>query len=784
MSKTAKIAMAIGITIVFLLVTLSIIIKVVITPEKIRENLLPFAERALQRKIDVGNIDIGIFTGVSLVDLRVQNRSTADDFVTVKALSLQYKLLPLLTGNLVIDQILLDQPRIEVVRNEDGTFNFSDLLGGAGSSGQASQDSQSSSGPAVFDLLVNEISIQGGELFFVDRSQNANTPYRYTFEQFNFMATEITLDKAFPMELSTLLNGSRIKLSGQYDVGSTTGDLDLELLGFDLVKFAPYYRHMLPGKLGSAELTANLEVQINADNVASRGKVLLDKLDLALNDFPDATLQKVRLGVDYSMQFATKTKQLVLSTLSVNFNDAVVGAEGEIALAGKEPDLALALILNQLDLRTLFEAVPKGLTRDFQKYSLAGKLDGRIELSGPPSHGAKLLKRADLQLSEVTASIDKMRAGVSGQVNFANQKAESRNLVLNIAEQKMDIQFSADDLLSDLIKGEFLISAKQLDLNRILPTETGGAEPTKAVQRQPSLADEIGPFDLPLAMKGQLRVGKLLYKQLELGNVQADMLLEDNHLKINNLRSGIAGGELSAVTDINLGVKGLQYSGQMKLDQSNMLDLVAGVLPGLKQNVSGVLQWQNNFSGRGTVPDNLLRSLQLKGLLQLQRGQISGSPLLEQLAVFLGVPDLKILSFEALQSQYDLRNGLASLSGQLDSSKAKLKPQGTVGVDGALDLKLDARLSPDLMQRIGVKTGLKNTLSDKDGWGVLPLVIKGSVTSPKIAFDAEALQRQAASKAKEEVTKRLLDKVAPGGGQEQEPVKQLLEGTLNRLFGN
>jgi AsmA protein len=197
-----------------------------------------------------------------------------------------------------------------------------------------------------------------------------------------------------------------------------------------------------------------------------------------------------------------------------------------------------------------------------------------------------------------------------------------------------------------------------------------------------------------------------------------------------------------------------------------------------------LLQWQNNFSGRGTIPDNLLRSLQVNGLLQLQQGQIAGSPLMEQLAVFLGIPDLKILSFEALESRYDLRDGLAKLSGQLNSSKARLTPEGTVGVDGALNLKLDARLAPELMQKIGVKTGLKQAVSDKDGWGMLPLAIKGTLNSPKIAFDAAALQKQAAQKVKEEATKKLLEKLAPEGDPAQEPVKQLLEGTLNKLFGN
>ncbi|MBE9486403.1 MAG: hypothetical protein IMY82_04460, partial [Chloroflexi bacterium] len=168
----------------------------------------------------------------------------------------------------------------------------------------------------------------------------------------------------------------------------------------------------------------------------------------------------------------------------------------------------------------------------------------------------------------------------------------------------------------------------------------------------------------------------------------------------------------------------------------------------------------------------------------VQQGEISGSPLLEQLSVFLGSSDLKVLSFQSLESRYDLRDGLARLTGSLDGSKAKLKPEGTVGVDGALNMSLNARLAPELMQKLGARDELKQAMTDKDGWGVFPLKISGSVTRPKIGFDSKALQKQATSKIKEEVSKRLLKEIVPKDEGTAAPIKQLLNGTLNRLFGN
>lgn len=789
MSNIAKIAIMLGASLVFLLVSVSILVKVVVTPEKVRENLLPLAEETLQRKISVGEIDIGIFSGVSLTDLQVQKRSAQGNFISVKSLSLHYKLLPLLTGAVVIDQVLLEEPNIEIIREADGSFNYSDLLAQENAtSGVDEKEKKRSSGSSVLDLLVNQVVISGGELLFIDRSQNAKLPYRYNFNQFNFQASKITLDSAFPVEMSAALNGSKITVSGLYDIAKQVGDLDVQLRSLDLVKFAPYYRQSLPGKLGSAVLTMNLEAQIQPEGIVSKGKILLEGLDLALDDFPQAALQRAKLSLDYALAYNLKTQVLDVSTLLANFNNTALGAEGSVDLAGDEPELILSLLFDQLDLRTLFDDLPTGLTSDLQNFSLAGKLDGRVSLAGKPSDGIKLLKSADIELVDVKASVDTIRTGIAGKIHFSDQQAESEQLVLSIADQQVNLDFKANNLLSEIITGEFNISAEQLDLNQILPgtsaSDKGSGPAAVAVERQASFAEEIGPFDLPLDMSGSLRVGKLLYKQLNLDHVRADLTLKDNHLQIKQLRSKVAGGEFSAATDVDLGVKGLQYQGQMKLDQSKLLPLVAGLAPQSEQSVSGLLQWQNNFSGRGTIPDNLLESLQVKGAIQLYRGTISGSPLLEQLALFLGVPDLKLLSFEALESRYDLRNGVASLSGKLDSSKIKMKPKGTIAVDGAMDVKLDMRIAPELMQKIGVKTGLKQSISDQQGWGILPLSIEGTLNRPKIAFDSEALQKQAASKVKEEASKRLLEEISPKGGKDQEPVKQLLEGTLNRLFGN
>ncbi|NOY13737.1 MAG: DUF748 domain-containing protein [Deltaproteobacteria bacterium] len=794
MAKLAKIGMVLGGTLVFLLVSLSILVKVLVTPEQVRENLLPLLEKTLQRKVEIGQVDIGIFSGIYLTDLRIQKKDADGDFITVKSILLHYKLPALLSGDLVIDHIRLEQPRIVIVRSAAGRFNFDDIIAAerhrpaAATPGKKKSQSPVAT-TSILNLLINDVSIQDGEILFVDRSQNAKSPFRYTLDKLNFRARQMTLDQPFPIEFSAELNGSKITVSGNYNIAGQTGALDMRLTSLDLVQFAPYYRRALPGILGSGSLMINTSIRFQPGRIAAEGKVQFENLDLVLNALPDAPLQQGKLGLNYALNYDIERQQLDISTLTVNLNDTLLTVQGDVELNRSEPELALTLVFDKLDLRKLLHELPPGLTKSLQHYSPAGQIDGRFELVGPPSAGARLIKSADIDLSDVRLTVDALRVGVEGKVTYGDQQVAAEKLLLQVADQQLNLKFRAANLLGDIIRGKFQLSAAQLDLNRILPEKSTRdatvvtSVGTKQLQVKRDAA-EIGPFDIPLDMSGTLSVDRLVYRQLNLDQLRAELVLKDNYLKITQLRSDIGGGELRATADIDLGVKGLKYQGQLTLDHSRLVSLVSGLMPQAEQSVSGLLQWQNDFSGRGTIPDKLLKVLQLKGLVQLYKGKVSGSPLLKQLSRFLDLPDLEVLSFDTFEGRYDLRNGLLNLNGQLDSSKVRLTPVGTIAVDGSLNMKLEVRIASGLMQQLGVETVLPQVASDSNGWGVIPLTIKGTLASPKINVDTGVLRKQAAEKVKDEIATRLLEKIAPQDEDDLGPVKDLLKGTLKQLFGN
>jgi len=788
MSTIAKLGVFIVGMIAVFAIILTYIVKTQITPEMVRKTLLPIVEDSLHRTVDFGDIEIGVFSGITVADLRVSGKSGTDELFSVKNIELHYQLLPLLTGKVVIDKILLNHPKIHIVRLADGGFNFSDLVPQAGvvedpNNKTLNQHAQPS---GTFDLFIKEVNIVAGELLYVDKFINAKTPYRYTLGKLKIKARQISFDKSFPLELSAVLNGANIDVSGNYDLARSIGDLSLRLEPLDLVKFAPYYREKLDGKLGSGRLSLNLDIDVSAGLITSTGKIKTDNLDLVMAQFPDAHIKNAELGVSYALGFNSNKHLLKISTLLLDFNGIELGAEGELDLSSADPFMVLSLIFNKFDLRDAMQNLPLELSREYKKYSFAGTIDGRVELAGRVDSGASLFKSANLNLMDVRASADNLRAGISGDISYAAKVLETDNLQLQYGDQQLQLQFSAKNENSKF-NGNFKLLAPLLDFNKLIPANSNtesvhvsGDSPSTSVATNSNV--EIGPFDLPVNMIGTIAVGRVIYKELNINNLTANLSLRDNYLSLPGISGQIGNGNFQASAKINLGVRGLAYKGKVALKQPTIATLIDGLAPLAKQSASGALQFKSTFSGKGTSSSSL-NALNLKGNFTLLDGEVTGSPLLAEFASFLGNQDLKVLSFKSFTGDYYLNDGLANVDGLIDSSKMKLAPSGTITVMGNMDLKLDAKFAPATMFRLKVSKSIKRVLVDNNGWGQLPLQLKGNVAAPKFGFDTVAIQRIATDKATTELSEKIMKEIAPESTDGAEPMKQLLDETLNKLFG-
>lgn len=141
----------------------------------------------LNRHVTIDTIDAGLFSVVSGIDVtgvRVSNYKTPEQlealkgkpvpendlFAGLKGLSLRLRLVPLLSGNVQVAEFVLHDPVIHLVKNRDGTFNFSDLLQPETEEKEPSKPFSADDLP--FGLTLGRVGVERGTVTYLDLGLN------------------------------------------------------------------------------------------------------------------------------------------------------------------------------------------------------------------------------------------------------------------------------------------------------------------------------------------------------------------------------------------------------------------------------------------------------------------------------------------------------------------------------------------------------------------------------------------------------------------------------------
>lgn len=354
--KLLKIAGVSAGIVVALLVGLTILVKLIISPELVKKTVLPKISAAINRQVSLGDVSVSIFSGIRLHDLVVQDREGSEPFVKAGAIRLEYRFWPLLRKRVEIKQIRLESPLVRVVRNADGSFNFSDLL----------VKKQQPAAPAEpkakspIDLSVSEVAISDGRLIFDDRLGLGGKPYQAEISAIQFAAQQISLDGAFPIELQAALpGGMQFDLSGTAaTVGSgPTVALAAKLVAKDLSKLAAGLPPSLAEKINTFALAGGLELNLKLAGATKQPKELLQGGELTLNAV-QLTAGGQRPSIGGQLLLGKDSLESKGLTLTVKEQKLAIGLKA-VNLLAKPITLSVAISGDTLDLNKLVPAKPK-----------------------------------------------------------------------------------------------------------------------------------------------------------------------------------------------------------------------------------------------------------------------------------------------------------------------------------------------------------------------------------------------------------------------------------------
>lgn len=222
--------------------------------------LRPFAERKLtgllHRPVTLRRLSLNPFAlSATLEGFDVKEKGGASPFFSLERLYVNLEAVSLLKGGPVIRAITLAKPSIALVRNEDSTYNFQDILD------EASKPKSPEEKP--FRFSVNNIRVEGGSMDFDDRPKRTKHAVRDVEIGIPFLSNipsqvEITTRPVFKARV----NGAPFALHGKTKPFSRTHEttVDFDLADLDLPFYLAYVPVATPSRLTSGRLDARLTV--------------------------------------------------------------------------------------------------------------------------------------------------------------------------------------------------------------------------------------------------------------------------------------------------------------------------------------------------------------------------------------------------------------------------------------------------------------------------------------------------------------------------------------------
>ena len=128
---------------------------------------LEFANDALAGELSVGDVEGNLITGLVLHDVRLDAGDS--NFVYVPAIDLQYSLLPILETRRIVASLVLHKPDIHLLRNSEGTWNFSQIVK------PSTDTAQKPHSPLEWVIDVRGLEIRDGTVTLFDAMSEPKT---------------------------------------------------------------------------------------------------------------------------------------------------------------------------------------------------------------------------------------------------------------------------------------------------------------------------------------------------------------------------------------------------------------------------------------------------------------------------------------------------------------------------------------------------------------------------------------------------------------------------------
>ena len=368
-------AIALGVVVLILLA-----IPLFINANSFRPAIEKQLTEALGRKVQVGNLSLSIFSGSFSAD----DFSIADDpkfsnkpFLTAKSFQVGIEVMPLITSKtLNVTGLTIEKPELNLVRDQQGVWNFSTL--GSGSGGAAPAQAQTPAQPAP-EFQIAKLGLKDGRATITSLGSNKPSVY----ENVNVTLSNLSAKTQFPAELTANLpGGGTFKLEGNIgplnpaDSSLTPLDTKVTIKGFDLAKSG--FFDAGSGMAGLVDITNTLATKNGTAHAV--GTVNATKLQLVNGGAPSGVPIDVDFVIDYVLASSTGT----ISQGNIKIDKAVAHLTGTFQQTANDIVLNMKLNGEGLPVGDLQAALPAvGVILPKGSSLKSGTASANLAIQGP-----------------------------------------------------------------------------------------------------------------------------------------------------------------------------------------------------------------------------------------------------------------------------------------------------------------------------------------------------------------------------------------------------------------
>ncbi|MGH8706659.1 MAG: AsmA family protein, partial [Burkholderiales bacterium] len=244
-----------------------------------------------------GDIELAFWPalGAKVGKVTLSRRASEHDFASVEGAQVAVALLPLLRGQLLVDEVTVTGARASVIRAKGGRFDFEDLLGAAGGSARDAPAGGASAGKVKFD--VAGIQIRDSSFAYLDEGSGQ----RLELDDVLLHTGRIAEDVPGKLALAALVRGKKplidlkVKLEGTYRLALERQEYALTGMTLGVSGAAAELTRIALTVTGEASAQLAKEA-LNADLVAKFDDTTL-KAKLGMTDF-SAPRYRVQAEVD------------------------------------------------------------------------------------------------------------------------------------------------------------------------------------------------------------------------------------------------------------------------------------------------------------------------------------------------------------------------------------------------------------------------------------------------------------------------------------------------------